>query len=41
MIVRTAMIAVIALTAACSGRPSDSDNRAQTQKYLRTTHTVR
>ena len=35
MIVRIAMIAAIALTAACSDGSSESDRRAQAQKYLR------
>ena len=40
MIFRTAMIAAIALTAACSGDLSESDKRTQAQKYFRTTNTV-
>jgi hypothetical protein len=40
MIFRSAMIAAIALTTACSGDPSESDKRAQAQEYYRTTSTV-
>ena len=40
MIFRTAMITAIALTAACSSDPSESDKRAQAQEYFRTTNTV-
>ena len=40
MMYRTAMIAAIALTAACSGDQSESDKRAQAQEYYRTTNTV-
>jgi hypothetical protein len=40
MIFRTATFAAIALTAACSGDQSESDKRAEAQKYYRTTNTV-
>ena len=40
MIFRTAIITAIALTAACSGDPSESDKRAQAREYFRTTNTV-
>jgi uncharacterized protein DUF3604 len=40
MILRTALIATIALTAACSGEQPESDKRAQAQEYYRTTNTV-
>ncbi|MEH6583864.1 MAG: DUF3604 domain-containing protein [Halioglobus sp.] len=40
MILRTAIIVAIALTAACSGDPSESDKRAQAQEYYRTTNTI-
>ncbi len=40
MIFRTAMIAAIALTAACSGDQLQSDKRAQAQEYYRTTNTI-
>ena len=40
MIFRTAMIAAVALAAACSGDPSEPDKRAQAKEYYQTTNTV-
>jgi hypothetical protein len=40
MIFRTAIIAAIALTTACSDDPSASDKRAEAREYYRTTNTI-
>ncbi|MBT3410000.1 MAG: DUF3604 domain-containing protein [Halieaceae bacterium] len=40
MMVRTLIIAAIALTAACSKDQSESDKRAQAQQYYRTTNAI-
>jgi hypothetical protein len=40
MLFRTALIAVIALTAACSGDSSESERRAQAQEYYQNTNTI-
>jgi hypothetical protein len=40
MLFRSAIIAAIALTAACSGDQSEENKRAEAQKYYRTTNTV-
>ena len=40
MIFRTAIIAIIALTAACSGDQAESDKRAQAREYYQNTNTI-